>query len=184
MKSICKVLLTVLLGISPWFASAQFSEMALTGGIQTTEVDIDTTGSDPDGGTGFYAGILGFMEMGNNGFVRSGLLLSQRKFENGDLEAETLNLDVPITYLMMMNDLVGVFGGAKLGLNISDDCSAPAGITCETDAETIYFGLELGGHFRFAPNFGAEATFNMGLGEIAKNVDWENSLMAGVFYLF
>ncbi|MCB0407698.1 MAG: outer membrane beta-barrel protein [Bdellovibrionales bacterium] len=166
-------------------AMAQFSEMAVTGGLQTTGVDADS-GASVDGGSGFFAGILGFMELGNGGVLRSGALLNQRKWEvdSNNSEYETLNLDVPITYMYMVNDIIGIFGGAKFGLNISDDCSKGTLSTCDADPETIYYGGEIGGHFRFNPNFGVEATFDIGLSDIADQLAWKNSLVIGAFFLF
>ena len=168
--------------------SAQAYEMAATGGMQTTDIDID--GADTSSGTGFYGGVLGFIEAGGEGYFRTGALLSMRKFErdfgNGvSAEASTTSIDVPLTYMMMLSEYASLYGGLKLGLNVSEDCtlSGFAG-SCDTDATGMYYSLNLGGHFRFVPNFGIEVEYNMGLSEIAENVDYKSSLAVGVVYLF
>lgn len=163
-------------------AMAQYAEMAITGGLQTTDVDTDAAGTEVDGGSGLFVGIMGYMEIGEGSMLRSGAVINERKFEVGLNEITTLNLDVPITFMYKFNDIVGVFGGGRIGLNISDDCSGPA--TCDGDVETVYYGAEVGGHFHFAPDFGVEAVFNYGLSELADELDWSTSLTAGVFYVF
>ena len=168
--------------------TANAYEMIITGGVQTTDVDID--GGNPSGGTGFYVGVLGLADAGPGGFFRTGALLSQRKFENestgiATLKAEMLSLDVPLTYLFMFSEMVGAFGGLKLGLNLSDSCKTNvAGIICETKAESLHYAAEFGGQFRFAPDMGVEVAFNLGLSDIAEDVEWKSGISAGFTYFY
>ena len=165
-------------------------EMGLTGGMQSTKFKADTAGSDVDGVAGYYAGILGFIEAGDDSYFRTGVFLSQRKFEsdlgaNSTLEGTLTSLDIPLTYMFMFSEYAGVYGGLKLGLNMSDDCSiSNSAATCDADAESLYYAADVGGHFRFVPNFGLEVDFNMGLSDIAKDVKLETALAVGLFYLF
>jgi hypothetical protein len=167
-------------------AIAQSSEMAFTAGVQTTSGDPDVGGVSVDDGTGFFVGILGFMELGSGSYLRSGAILNQRKWDvqqaGVTVEAETLNIDVPVTYLFKFNDNVGAFGGLRLGVNVSDDCSGAN--DCDADPESIYYGAEVGGHFHFAPDFGVEVAYNVGLSELAEQLDWDNSLSIGAFLIF
>lgn len=164
--------------------TSQAYEMAFTGGIQTTDVENNNIKLD---GTGFFSGILGFIEMNESSYFRTGALLSQRKYEGSDafgtLKAETMSIDVPLTYMHLFNENVGIFGGLKLGLNLDDDCDF-SGISCDLKAETLHYAATVGGHFRFIPNFGIEVEYAIGLSDIAKDTEWDNSLAVGAFFLF
>ena len=166
-------------------------EMAVTGGMQTTDVDTDMSGVDLSSGTGFYGGVLGFIEAGDGNYFRSGALISMRSFESNlaggiTYKAELTGIDIPLTYLMMFSENAGVYGGLKLGLNVSEGCSVSgSSLPCiDPDATGMYYSASVGGHFRFVPNFGVEVEFNLGLSEIADDVDYKSSLAAGLVYLF
>jgi hypothetical protein len=180
-KRIALITLTLLLTS---FTSSAY-EMAITGGIQTTDVDSNGTSLD---GTGFFAGILGFVEMNDSSYFRTGALLSQRKFGTTtagvDFEATLTSIDVPVTYMHLFGENVGVFGGLKFGLNLDDDCEIGGNSCTLNDPETLHYAATFGGHFRFIPDFGLEVEYAMGLSELANNADWENSLAVGLFYMF
>jgi hypothetical protein len=169
-------------------AMAQSSEMAFTAGVQTTAVETDTTGVEVGDGTGFLVGILGFIEIGDGSFLRSGAVLNQRKWDfettGTKVEVETLNIDIPVTFLFKFNDNIGAFGGLRLGVNVSDDCTSNNNTTCDADPESVYYGAEGGGHFHFAPDFGVEVAYNIGLSELADQLDWDNSLKVNAFFIF
>ena len=185
MKTII-LIVTLSLSLSPL---AQAYELAATAGVQTTSISISTAGTSVDGGTGIYAGLLGFMDIGDEHYVRGGLLLSQRKYNATSgavrFDIETLNLDAPITYMILLNDMFGLFGGAKVGINLSDKCDSntPA-VSCSADTETLALAAEVGGQFRFTPNIALELVFNLGLTDIAKDTKWSNSIMLGGMFLF
>lgn len=185
-----KLFFVALLSLCGFTANAY--EMAVTAGMQTTEVD-DGSGANLDwnAGTDFYAGVLGFIEAGGDGYFRTGALISQRAYDldlsaTVNYEAKLTAIDVPLTYLMMFSEYAGVYGGLKLGLNISEDCSASGTtLTCtKPDAEGMYYSASFGGHFRFVPNFGIEVEYNLGLSDIAKDTEYKSSLAVGVVYLF
>lgn len=178
--------LIITLSFSPL---AKAYELAATAGVQTTAIDIDVAGTSADGGTGIYAGLMGFMDIGDEHYVRGGLLLSQRKFSSTtgtlNIDFETLNLDAPITYMVLINDMFGIFGGAKIGINVSDKCeSNSAAVSCSTNTETLTLAAEVGGQFRFTPNIAVELIFDLGLTDIAKQTKWANSIMIGGMFLF
>lgn len=184
-----KLLIFVLpLFFMTWNAHAY--EMGVTFGMQTTDVDTDSAGVEMNAGSDLYAGVLGFIEAGDGGYLRTGAFISMRKYESefGSITAEQslTSIDVPLTYLFMFSEYAGVFGGAKLGLNISDDCSIEGSNAQCTDAdiEALHYATTLGVHFRFVPNFGIEVEYAMGLSDIAKDVEWSSSLAVGAFYLF
>ena len=181
-------LLAILFTLFGIILPAHAYEMAITGGAQTTDVDVESGSGDPDGGTGFYGGVLGFMEIQDKGYFRVGALLSKREYSvkagSITLDSEMLSIDVPITYMFMFNEMAGIFGGLKLGLNLSDDCSRSDSVDCDTKAESLHYAGEVGGHFRFVPDFGLEISLNLGLSDIAKDVEWKNGIGVGMIYLF
>ncbi len=179
-------LLITLISPTTW----AFSDIAITAGAFTTEVSSDNNGTEVDSGTGFFAGILGFMEMQDQLYMRAGAVAGRRivEFKSGatNTEYKLTTIEAPITGMYMVNDMVGFFGGLRVGLNAGDDCSSNVAIACNTDAEfeTLFYAAELGAHFRFTPNFGAEVAYNIGLSDIAKNSSWDGGLIINGFMIF
>ena len=171
-------------------ASWGFSDIAVTAGAFTTEVSSDNAGTEASSGTGFFAGILGFMEMGDGVWMRAGAVAGRRMvdFTTGTTKVEykLTTIEAPITGMYMLNDMVGFFGGIRVGLNAGDDCSSNVAAACSTDPEfeSLFYGAELGGHFRFTPNFGAEVAYNIGLSDIAKDSAWDGGLVINGFMIF
>ncbi|MCB9026938.1 MAG: hypothetical protein H6625_11505 [Bdellovibrionaceae bacterium] len=170
--------------------TAQAYEMGLTGGVVTTALDESNSKPELDGKAGYQLGVLGFIDVVEDSFFRTGAIVSNRKFDADltatvSLDAELMSLEVPITYLMMFSDYAGLFGGLKLGLNLSDKCSvSDASFKCDMDPESIFYAANVGGHFRFVPDFGIEVEYNLGLSDMAKDYKLKNSLGVGIFYLF
>lgn len=187
-KSIFVLAAAMTMLLSP--ASWGFSDIAVTAGAFTTEVSSDTTGTEVDSGTGFFAGIMGYMEMQDQFYMRAGALVGRRMvdFTTGTtkIEYKLTTIEAPITGMYMLNDMVGFFGGLRVGLNAGDDCSSNVATACSIDPEfeTLFYGGELGAHFRFTPNFGAEVAYNIGLSDIAKNSAWDGGLVINGFMIF
>lgn len=185
-----KKLMFAMLFVLSFGGAAYAQESGLALGAQTTDVETDSTGTTLDGGTGFYVGWMGYQDLGRSGAMRAGILFSQRKFDiesgGNTAEVELQAIDVPVTYMFKVSEAVGLFGGVKLGLNLSDDCTEESGtqICTGVNAESLYYGLDLGGHFRFAPNFAFELDYTVGLSDMAKDIEWDNSLAINVVYLF
>lgn len=184
------LLLSVLLMTLTSTASWAFSDIAVTAGAFTTEVNSDTTGTEANSGTGFFAGVLGFMEMQDQFYMRAGAMVGRRlvDFTTGTTKTEyrLTTIEAPITGMYMLNDMVGFFGGLRVGLNAGDDCSSNLATACSVDAEfeTLFYGAELGAHFRFTPNFGAEVAYDIGLSDIAKSTSWDGGLVINGFMIF
>lgn len=171
--------------------SFAFSDIAVTAGAFTTEVSPDSSTVKADSGTGFFAGVLGFMEMGDGMWMRAGAVAGRRMTEftigTTKLEYEITTIEAPITGMYMVNEMVGFFGGMRVGLNAGDDCSSNSATACSTnntDFETLFYAAEVGGHFRFTPNFGVEVAYDIGLSDIAKNTKWDGGLVINGFMIF
>lgn len=177
-----------------------FSDIALTAGATTTDTEPESDTIDAAGGTGFFAGVHGFMEMSPQFYLRAGAVVSNRMVSyesdgvDGDLEYNIMNLEAPITAMYMFNDMVGAFGGARLNLNLSSSCSESGAQDCDSadlSLNTIGYGAEIGGHFRFTPNFGVEAAYVIGLSEFGEfdltddaGVGYTSSLLINGFFIF
>ena len=176
-----------------------FSDIAIVGGAATTDVEPESDNIDSTGGTGFFAGVHGYMEMQGPWMLRAGAVLAQRQVsfeDNADrgLDYTFMNLEAPITVMYNFNDMIGAFGGVRLGLNLNNDCSESNGASCEGNDlgfETITYGAELGGHFRFTTNFGIEAAYVLGLSSFGEfdiatdaGIDYTSSLLINAFFIF
>ena len=168
-----------------------FSDVAYTAGAFTTEVSPDSSSLTADSGTGFFVGILGFMDMQDMWKMRAGVIAGKRKTDfalsTASLEYELTVIEAPITGLYMINEMVGFFGGLRVGLVTGDECSSSISTACSSvnaDFETMIYAGEVGGHFRFTPNFGAEIAYNIGLSDIEKNTKWDGGLIINGFMIF
>jgi hypothetical protein len=177
-----------------------FSDIAITAGATTTDTTPKSDSIDASGGTGFFAGVHGFMEMSPQFYLRAGAVVSNRMVSyasdgvDGDLEYNIMNLEAPITAMYMFNDMIGAFGGARLNLNLNSSCSETGDQDCDAldfAINTIGYGAEIGGHFRFTPNFGVEAAYVIGLSEFGEfdltqnaGVAYSSSLLINGFFIF
>ncbi|MCB0356484.1 MAG: outer membrane beta-barrel protein [Bdellovibrionales bacterium] len=181
-------LATMMIFMGGW---AQAYEMGVTGGMQTMDVEDSTNTVEFNNKSGFYAGVLGFIDTGDGGYFRTGALLGQRGFSY-DVSSSVTDvykityLDVPLNYLFMFNEYAGIYGGLKLSLAVSDSCDVEGGSgICNLDnVEGMAYAASVGGHFRFVPEFGIEVEYDLGLSDVAKDVEWKSSLTVGAFYLF
>jgi len=193
MKKIIGALICYLIMATGLSAHA-FSDIALTAGALTTETSPDSDGIDAESGTVFFGGVLGFMEMTDSVMLRSGIVVAQRvntiKGTTQEGEYTLLNLEAPVTAMYKFNDMIGVFGGARFQINMSDECSGDICDGADAEFETITYGAEVGGHFHFTPNFGAEVAYVMGLSNFATvgqsddEVAYDGGLIINAFFVF
>lgn len=168
-----------------------FSDVALTAGAFTTEVSPETSGISSSSGTGFFAGVLGFMKMQEPLWLRAGAIVGRRNLELStstlNIEYEVTMIEAPVTAMYMLNEMVGFFGGLRFGINAGDDCSSNLSTACSssnTDFESFIYAAEVGGHFRFTPNFGGEVAYDIGLSDFAKDTKWDGGLVINAFMIF
>lgn len=158
-------------GLAPMSALQAF-ELGAIGGIQTTDVTTDATDASVSSDFGIRAGVLGFAEITSNSFIRTGAIIGQRKFKFTQAAAETkadfLYLEVPVTFLYLFTENVGVYAGVEAGIRLSDDCSTAVGSCSFRNPSSFIYGPSLGGHFRFTPNLGMEVGYFFGLNEMVE----------------
>lgn len=171
-----RALLTVLMTLGMGFAtSAQAYELGAFGEVNMNEFDASGADSDLEFGFGFGASAYGDWQAWK---WRSGVGLLQRNSTVGNSDFEVTYLQVPATLMMELNNFVRPFAGLALNLNISDD--VPAG----TDAKTMVFTIPLGVHFQVSEEHRAEVIYDLGLSEVASDVDQGTSLAARYVYMF
>jgi len=164
------------------------TDMAGVVGIQTTDVSVDSPLS-ANSGTGLSTGVLGFVEIAEPSYIRVGAILSQRRFEiesnNVNNELETVYLEAPITYLEMLTENIGIYGGGRIGLKMQEqDCTLNSQSCPGSDLNSIIYGAEIGAHLLMNDQYGAEASFVYGLSEIADDVNFDSSIILYGFYIF
>lgn len=179
-------ILTFILVISK---AATGYEMGIVGGLNSNSSSTSVAATTIEGFTGFHVGVIGFAELSNQFSIRSGALYAQRGIDvvsgTSTTEARLSYLEVPVTVMYMANESIGLFGGAHLGVKISDSCSVN-GVSCNlTNPESISIGAVLGAQFRFIPNIGGEVSYVMGVNKVSDpTVEALSSLMLSAFYLF
>jgi len=169
-------------------SAAATTDRAAVAGVLTT--DVEATGSaSTNSGSGLSSGVLGYIELSSPTYLRVGAVLAERKFEldsNGlSNELRSFYLEAPISYLHMFNEKIGWFAGGRLGIKLNEEDCTFNGQSCPgSDLNTLIYGVEAGAHFLFGPRFGLEASYLLGLSEIASDVDFRGGLIFNGFYIF
>lgn len=169
---------------------------ALVAGLQTNKVSIgggNPTAYTVSDGTGFKLGFIGLIDYTADVSFRSGAIFTQRKFSlnlNGtkayDLEIDYL--DIPLSALYKFNEYAGVFGGAVMSVQVASSCKGASTSCTMSDVKSLIYGLEVGGHFVFVPNFGLEVSYLLGMSDVQgdANTMFKNAsgVSATFMYLF
>ena len=170
--------------------ASQGTDVGFMVGIKNADFDSDSAGASYDAQTGFMAGFIATGELGGLQF-RSGGYYAQRSaeldFSGSKVDFEIGYLDVPVTVLYNFNEMLGIFGGAVLGIKVTEDCSgAAAASLCdglEDDIESTYVAGTVGLHAKFHPNWSGEISYEIGLTDIAEDTS-ANALSAGVIFIY
>lgn len=179
--------LAIVVATSPSFAAGG-TDVGVFFGMKNTEYDIDVAGVDTTAKTGIMAGAIAYGEMGGLSF-RTGGYYSQRNSEvdisGTELQLKVSYLDVPVTVMYSFNDMFSVFGGAVLGLKVSDDCSGDS-TACDSfsdDVKSFHAAAQLGLNAKFHPNWSGEIFYEHGLNDIAEDTS-ATALSAAVVFIY
>lgn len=186
MKAAIKYLLLAI--ITQFSVVAFANDFAAVVGLRSNSADSPTSGNSINSKTGVGLGVIGIFDLNEAFQMRTGFLYNQRNFEvKGTLANTDLNLayvDIPVTGMYKFADYAGAFAGPVLSLLASKECKTSSG-TCVTsdNPSGLALGLQLGVHFKFAAQLGAELYYEMISGQFWKN-QLENSRTVGFNFLF
>ena len=170
-------ILVSLLGLL--FAIPAFGqEYGFVAGVHQTGAETDIAGTSIDGKFNFKLGLAMGFELLPQMRFRTGTIYSRRyvEFNASSTVKERLNydyIDVPVNFQYNFNDMVGVFGGLVVGINISDKVDSPLGVPVSDRGTNGLIPLaDLGLNFLFEDMIGFDLYFERGLGKFAEN--WKN----------
>ncbi len=97
-------------------------------------------------------------------------------------------LDVPLTVLYKFNDMVGLFGGALLGLKVSDSCTGDSTICSDpksgnANPKSFVSAAQLGFDVKFHPNWAGEIYYEIGLSDVSDYTK-VSALSAGIMFIY
>ncbi len=160
-------------------------------GVRTDSATVESSASGTTNGaqTGFYGGGIVNYPISNPVFLRTGFVFTSRnyKFENSGVSSDySLNyIDIPVSLLFKLADQGGPFIGTNLGLNVSSSCKSSSSASCEVkDVDTVILPVVLGVQFRFTPQIGMEAFYELGTSGYYKDVKSEKAAGAALLITF
>lgn len=166
MKKIIICISSLLLSTSA-FAQGE-TEVGVLFGMKNAEFDTDTSGVDFKSETGLMGGVIAYGEMGGMKF-RTGGYYSARNTKSSGTKLKLAYLDVPVTLMYSFNEMFSVFGGALLGLKLSDSCSSDTAGVCDELGDNInglHAAATVGLNARFHPNWSGEIFYEHGLNPV------------------
>lgn len=179
-----------LLIFSMIFASQAWGqEWAATIGVHQTTADSNVNGSSIDGKLNFKAGALLGFELNEQTKFRTGFLYNQRYFDvktgGQKFKYEFSYFDVPANVQYNLNEMVGLFGGLVIAVNMSDSVEGPAGVTVgDPDAEKMMALMNLGVNLMFNDMIGFDFYYERGMGRIAEGVENFSTFGGNFIYWF
>lgn len=158
-------------------------EFGLTGGFHYSTATAKTGGLSEEGEIGYKLGGVVKFEMVENLNFRSGLLYSYRPFDfeggGASFSHEFSYLDVPALVELKLNDMIGVFGGVVIGMNIDDKVSGGGSPSGMNDIIAL---LHAGGSFIFDDLYGFDIYIERGLGDVYDGA--EDIMSVGANFVF
>lgn len=162
------------------------ADFGLEAGFRSQTAD-GVKGSSNEAKTNYQLGAVGQFEFSGPWRLRSGLLYTVRSVEFSANQVNTTAtltyFDVPVQVMYKFEDYGGVFFGPIMSLNLEKKCEITGVTNCALDdVQTPIVPLQLGGTFKFMPQFGATLYYETISGSVAKNID--NSRAVGINLLF
>ncbi len=179
-----KIIATLFVGLllsSPAFAQ----EFGVTGGFHYTSAEARTAGVSENSEIGYKAGIVARMAMLNQLNFRSGLIYSHRPFEleaGGTTYSHEFNyIDIPALVELKMNEMVGIFAGLTIGINVGDDVSPSQGVSTSGTTDIIPL-LHGGVSLLFEDMYGFDIFVERGTGNVYDGA--ENFMSIGANFVW
>ncbi|KOP37427.1 PorT family protein [Flavobacterium sp. WLB] len=199
-----KVILSAIAVMAFGMANAQDVKFGLKGGLNVSNFSGDTEGIDFKSRFGFNAG--GFVEIkfSEKFALQPEVLYSTQgaKVDNFNLDVDgigTVNADVafnlayinvPVMFKYFAAEKFSLEAGPQIGFLVSAETKTKVDgygsskVDIKDNFESIDFGLNLGAGYDFTENFSAGVRYNLGLANIAKTEEGDDSKVHnGVFSL-
>lgn len=203
-KKMKKVILSAIAVMAFGMANAQDVKFGLKGGLNVSNFSGDTEGIDFKSRFGFNAG--GFVEIkfSEKFALQPEVLYSTQgaKVDNFNLDVDdvgTVNADVafnlayiniPVMFKYFAAEKFSLEAGPQIGFLVSAETKTKVDgygsskVDIKDNFESIDFGLNLGAGYDFTENFSAGVRYNLGLANIAKTEEGDDSkLHNGAFSL-
>lgn len=185
MKSILRSAFAVLFVLSSTSVfAANFSDMGILAGYRVNDATSTVAGTSVDGDGGLQLGGLAFLPLGEALSLRTGFIYAQRNYTaktaGVSTDIELAHFDVPVGVMYNIADMGGIFVGASLGLKIKDDCG---GSDCSGVKSTI-IPVQVGGHFKIAPQFAGEVYFETASGKLMDGLKDASAVVVNGMFTF
>lgn len=181
------VLMAVLFGSG----LVQAQEYGFLAGVHQTTASTDISGATLDGQFNFKAGLTMGFELAPGMRFRTGAIYNQRHVElnyGAGTRKDKVNfdyIDVPANFQYNFNEMVGLFGGLVVGINVSDKIDVPAGVTASSPGANGLIPLaDVGVNFLFADMIGFDVYYEQGLGKFADHMKGFSTFGGNFIYWF
>jgi len=174
MKLTIKILAGVILSYGLVANAATAPDLGYMLGFKNANYDIDnvSTSSKP----GVMLGVISVLDLGGIK-LRTGGYYAERNSEikgqsttNDDVEVGLSYVDVPVT-LYFGNESFGFFAGAVAAMKLNDSVKTSSGTFELEDVSSVHFAGTAGMRAVFGPNWAGELSYEMGLNDLAKDVE-------------
>jgi hypothetical protein len=170
-------------------AAAGAQEFGVTLGVHQTTAGTDVSGASVDGQFNWKGGLAADFELAPMMHFRTGLIYDQRhvdvKIGANKTGMDFSYLDVPANFQYNLNEMVGLFGGLVVGINVDDKVDPPAGTTAaDPGAKGLIPLVDVGVNFLFDDLVGFDVYYERGLGSYADHMKDFSTFGANAIYWF
>lgn len=170
-------------------ATAQAQEYGVFAGVHQTDATTDAANTSLSGQFNWKAGLSANFEMAPQVRFRTGVAYNQRHFKTTATAGNTSvkvtykydYIDVPANFQYNFNDMVGVFAGLVVGININDDTTAPQGSS--PTANGLIPLADVGFNFYSDP-IGFDLYYERGIGKFADHLKDFNTFGGNLIFWF
>jgi opacity protein-like surface antigen len=203
-KKMKRIILTVMTVMAFGFANAQDVKFGAKGGLNISNFSGDTDGLDLKSRVGFNVGGFVEIKLSDKLTIQPELLYSTQGAKADNAEVELNNavytadvefnlsyINIPVMFKYYVAEKFNIEAGPQIGfLTSAKTKTSVVGFNGSNEQdvkdifESIDFGLNLGAGYDFTEHFSAGVRYNLGLSNIAKTEDGDDSkLHNGVFSL-
>lgn len=190
-----KIILAVLAVFTLGFVNAQETKFGVKGGLNISTLVGDTDGLDVKSLVGYNVGAFAAIKINEKFTVQPEVLYSTQgaKFQNagadvngtfytGDIDFKLSYINIPVMFKYYANEKINFELGPQIGFLTSAKTETKLdgfNQTVKQDAKDFFnsvdFGLVFGAGYDFTEHFFVDARYNLGLANIAKTEDGDNS---------